>query len=56
MSIRLSAAERRPLILQAALREQRQRELVNEYLSKLAPSSEVSIDNTALDAALQKVN
>lgn len=42
--------------LQAALREQRQRELVNEYLSKLAPSSEVSIDNTALDAALQKVN
>lgn len=42
--------------LQAALREQRQQELVNEYLSKLAPSSEVSIDNAALDTALQKVN
>lgn len=42
--------------LQAALREQRQKELVNEYLSKLAPSSEVSFDNGALDAALQKVN
>lgn len=42
--------------LQAALREQRQTELVNEYLSKLAPSSEVSIDNAALDTALQKVN
>lgn len=42
--------------LQAALREQRQQELVNEYLGKLAPSSEVSIDNTALDAVLQKAN
>lgn len=42
--------------LQAALREQRQQELVNEYLSKLAPSSEVSIDNAALDTVLQKVN
>lgn len=42
--------------LQAALREQRQQELVNEYLSKLAPSSEVKIDNAALEAALQRVN
>lgn len=42
--------------LQAALREQRQQELANEYLSKLAPSSEVKIDNAALEAALQRVN
>lgn len=42
--------------LQAALREQRQQELVNEYLSKLAPSSEVKIDNAALEAALQRVD
>ena len=42
--------------LQAALREQRQQELVNEYLSKLAPSSEVSIDNAALNTVLKKIN
>lgn len=42
--------------LQAALREQRQQELINEYLSKLAPPSEVNIDNTALNAALRQVN
>lgn len=42
--------------LQAALRDQRQQELINEYLSKFAPSSEVSIDNAALDAALPKVD
>lgn len=42
--------------LQAALREQRQQELINEYLSKLAPSSSVSIDNAALDAAVQRAN
>lgn len=42
--------------LQAALREQRQQELINEYLSKLAPSSEVSIDNAALNAVLKKIN
>lgn len=42
--------------LQAALREQRQQELINEYLSKLAPSSNVSIDNAALNAAVQRVN
>nr|WP_240154425.1 peptidylprolyl isomerase [Comamonas sp. Tr-654] len=39
--------------LQAALREQRQQELINEYLSKLAPSSKVSIDESALNAAVQ---
>lgn len=42
--------------LQTALREQRQRELANEYLAKLAPASEVKIDSAALDAALQKIN
>lgn len=42
--------------LQAALREQRQQELINEYLLKLAPSSSVSIDNAALDAAVQRAN
>lgn len=42
--------------LQAALREQRQQELINEYLGKLAPSSEVSIDNAALNAVLKKIN
>ncbi|WP_240466894.1 peptidylprolyl isomerase [Comamonas sp. lk] len=42
--------------LQTALREQRQRELANEYLGKLAPASDVKIDNAALDAALQKIN
>lgn len=42
--------------LKAALREQRQQELVKEYLSTLVPPSEVSIDSVALDAALQKVN
>ena len=42
--------------LQAALREQRQQALINEYLKKLAPPSEVSIDNAALNAALQKIN
>lgn len=47
--------EAKPM-LQAALREQRQQELINAHLSKLAPSSSVSIDKAALDAALQKVN
>nr|WP_240154445.1 peptidylprolyl isomerase [Comamonas sp. Tr-654] len=42
--------------LQAALREQRQQELINEHLSKLAPPSQVSIDNAALNAVLQKIN
>lgn len=42
--------------LQAALREQRQKELVNEYLGKLAPSSETRIDNAVLEAVLQKIN
>jgi peptidylprolyl isomerase len=47
--------EAKPM-LQAALREQRQQELINAHLSKLAPSSSVSIDKAALDAVLQKVN
>lgn len=47
--------EAKPM-LQAALREQRQQELINTHLSKLAPSSSVSIDKAALDAVLQKVN
>lgn len=42
--------------LQAALREQRQQELINAYLSKLAPSSEISIDKAALNAVMQKIN
>ena len=42
--------------LQAALREQHKRELINAYLSKLAPASEVSIDNAALNAVMQKIN
>ncbi|MBP7351543.1 MAG: peptidylprolyl isomerase [Comamonas sp.] len=47
--------EAKPM-LQAALREQRQQELINTHLSKLAPPSSVSIDKAALDAVLQKVN
>lgn len=42
--------------LQAALREQRQQELVNEYLTRLAPAGSVSIDSVALDAALKKIH
>lgn len=42
--------------LQAALREQKQQELVNAYLAKLAPATSVSIDSAALDAVLKKVN
>lgn len=42
--------------LRLALREQHQQDMVREYLAKLAPETSVSIDNAALDAALQKVN
>ncbi|WP_411886449.1 peptidylprolyl isomerase [Polaromonas sp. YR568] len=42
--------------LRLALREQRQQDMVRDYLAKLAPETSVSIDNAALDAALQKVN
>ena len=42
--------------LQAALRQQRQQQLVQAYLSGLAPADRVNIDTAALDATLQKVN
>ncbi|WP_051516998.1 peptidyl-prolyl cis-trans isomerase [Herbaspirillum sp. RV1423] len=42
--------------LQAALRQQRQQQLVQAYLSTLAPADRVNIDTAALDAALQKLN
>ncbi|CAM4044015.1 Peptidyl-prolyl cis-trans isomerase, PpiC-type [Comamonas aquatilis] len=53
---RLATLEEVKPALQTALREQRQRELANEYLSKLAPPADVKIDNAALEAALQKIN
>lgn len=40
--------------LQAALREQRQQQLIQEHLAKLAPAGSLNIDSVALDAALQK--
>ncbi|MNR77999.1 putative parvulin-type peptidyl-prolyl cis-trans isomerase precursor [compost metagenome] len=40
--------------LQAALREQRQQQLVQAHMAKLAPADSLKIDNAALDAALQK--
>ncbi|RZL66208.1 MAG: peptidylprolyl isomerase [Variovorax sp.] len=42
--------------LQQVLREQRQQQLVRDYMSQLAPAASVTIDNAALDAALQKTN
>ncbi|MDP9902450.1 peptidylprolyl isomerase [Variovorax ginsengisoli] len=40
--------------LQLALRQQRQQQLVQAYLSSLAPPASVTIDSAALDAALRK--
>lgn len=40
--------------LQAALRQQRKQQLVQSYLATLAPANQVSIDNSVLNAALQK--
>jgi len=42
--------------LQAALRQQRQQQLMQAYVSGLAPADRLNIDTAALDAALQKVN
>lgn len=42
--------------LQLALREQRQQQLVRDYMAQLAPAASVTIDGAALDAALQKTN
>ncbi len=42
--------------LQAALRQQRQQQLVQAYLAGLAPAGSLNIDSAALDAVLQKVN
>ncbi len=42
--------------LQAALRQQRQQQLVQAYLAQLAPPTNLSIDSAALDAALKKTN
>ncbi|OWY30389.1 peptidylprolyl isomerase [Herbaspirillum robiniae] len=42
--------------LKLALRQQRQQQLLQDYLSKLAPAERVNIDTAALDAALQKAN
>lgn len=42
--------------LHAALRQQRQQQLVQAYLAQLAPPTQLSIDSAALDAAIQKTN
>jgi peptidylprolyl isomerase len=42
--------------LQAALRQQRKQQLVQEYMANLAKPGAISIDSAALDAALQKSN
>jgi peptidylprolyl isomerase len=42
--------------LKLALRQQRQQQMLQEYVSKLAPADRVNIDTAALDAALQKSN
>lgn len=42
--------------LQAALRQQRQQQLVQAYLAQIAPATTLSIDAAALDAALKKTN
>ena len=42
--------------LQAALRQQRQQQLVQAYLAKVAPATNLSIDSAALDAAVKKTN
>ncbi len=42
--------------LQAALRQQRQQQLIQAHLTQLAPATQLSIDAAALDAALRKTN
>jgi len=42
--------------LQAALRQQRQQQLVQAYLAGLAPADRMTIDTATLDATLKKVN
>ncbi|OVZ57913.1 peptidylprolyl isomerase [Pigmentiphaga sp. NML080357] len=42
--------------LRQVLRQQRQQELIDAYMAKLAPSGSVKIDNAALDEALRKAN
>lgn len=42
--------------LSMALRQQRQQQLLQDYLNKLAPAERVNIDTAALDAVLQKTN
>jgi peptidylprolyl isomerase len=42
--------------LQAALRQQRQQQLVQAYLAQVAPATALSIDAAALEAALKKTN
>lgn len=42
--------------LQAALRRQRQQQLVQAYLAQVAPATTLSIDAAALDAALTKTH
>ncbi|RQO62940.1 peptidylprolyl isomerase [Variovorax sp. KBW07] len=42
--------------LQAALRQQRQQQLVQAYLAQVAPATNLSIDAAALDAAIKKTN
>lgn len=42
--------------LRAALRQQRQQQLVQAFLAQLAPPAQLSIDAAALDAALKKTN
>lgn len=42
--------------LKQALRQQRQQQLLQDYIAKLAPAERINIDTAALDAALQKTN
>jgi peptidylprolyl isomerase len=42
--------------LQAALRQQRQQQLVQAYLAQIAPATKLSIDAATLDAAVKKTN
>lgn len=42
--------------LKQALRQQRQQQMLQDYLAKLAPADRVNIDTAALDAVLQKSN
>ena len=42
--------------LQAALRQQRQQQLIQAHLTQLAPATQLSIDAAALDSALRKTN